>query len=370
MKRLTEMKYKYSLILLVAVLFTTNSLIVAQNVTESRTLQKSFEAKEGMSLDLTNKYGKVHLSPSENDSVYIRIELNASASNNSRLRKMIDGVSFNLAASNHYIIAETKFSRGPVNLIESIRTLTNNLISAGSKLVVDYYVAVPQFMEVNLDNRYGDIYIESTSADLHVSASNGVIKGEDLWGNNTFDLNFCNISIGSVMQTRVTISYGELNIERGDNLDIQSASSKIELGDIEYIKTDSKRDKFFIKKATTIEGSGYFTDYNIDLLREKLNLNTRYGNLIVNQIPYTFDLISVESTYTDIRLTADEETAFELDARLTNCFSTIPEEWVIEETILSSERNEYLYAGHVGNSSSSSKIILKLTRGNLDFIQN
>ena len=362
------MRYKYSLILLVALLFTTNSLIVAQNVTESRTLQKSFVAKEGMSLDLTNKYGKVHLSPSENDSVYIRIELNASASNKSRLRKMIDGVSFNLAASNHYIIAE--FSRGPVNLIESIRTLTNNLISPGSKLVVDYYVAAPQFMEVNLDNRYGDIYIESTSANLHVSASNGVIKGEDLWGNNTFDLNFCNISIASVMQTRVAISYGELNIERGDILDIQSASSKIELGDIESIKTDSKRDKFFIKKVTTLEGSGYFTDYNVDILREKLNLNTRYGKLIVDQIPYTFELISVESTYTDIHLTADAETAFELDARLSNCFSRIPEEWIIEETILSSERNEYLYAGHVGNSSSSSKIILKLTRGNLDFLQN
>jgi hypothetical protein len=369
MIRITNMRYKYLLFLLATVLSAMHTNAGAQNVTESRTLQKSFEAREGMSLDITNKYGKVHLSPSKNDSVYIRIELNASASNKQKLRKLVDGVSFNLAASNHYIIAETKFSSGPANLIESIRTLTNNLISSGSRLVVDYYVAAPEFMVINLDNRYGDIYIESTDADLNISASNGVIKGEDLWGNNKFDLNFCNISIGSVKQAQVKISYGELNIERGDMVDIRSSSSKIELGDIESLVSDSRRDRFFIKKVSSIEGSAYFTDYTIDLLSEKLNLNTRYGKLRVEQIPYIFKLISVESTYTDIYLTADNETAFELDARLTSCYSSIPEEWVIEETTLSAERDEYLYSGQVG-SSPKSKIILKMTRGNLDFMQN
>lgn len=364
------MKYRYLYTLSLALLFFTAETTSAQSVTESRTLEKTFGVKEEMSLDIKNKYGKVHLSPSKNDSIYIRIELNARASKTSKLRRLIDGISFNLTSTNHFVIAETRFNKGPIDFLEGVRSFTNNLITSGSRLTIDYYVAVPEYIDVNLDNRYGDIYIESTKSNLDIKASNGVIKGENLWGNNIFDLNFCNTTIESVKESKLTISYGELELKKANNVRLFSTSSKVEIDDVESLIVESKRDKYYIKYISSLEGSGYFTDFRMELLRDKLNMNTRYGKIIIEQVPRNLGIISVESSYTDLYLNMDPDTSFELDAKLTNCDASIPEGWVFNENTLSSERQEYLYTGIVGNQDTKSKVILKLTRGRIDFNQN
>ncbi|MDX2414925.1 MAG: hypothetical protein QNK33_07015 [Bacteroidales bacterium] len=363
------MNYRSVLLVLLTVFYLGAGVSNAQSVSESRILEQSFSVNKGMGLDVTNKYGKVHLSPSSNDSVYIRIEIDASASKSSKLRKLIDGVSFNLISTKNFVIAETKISRGPVNFLENIRSFTNNLISSEMKINIDYYISAPEYLKVKIDNRYGDVYIESSKAEIHIIASNGKIMAEDLLGQSSFDLNFCNADIGSLRDSKISLSYGEIKIDRAGEVRLTSTSSKIEIDDIETLITESKRDKYYIKNISSIEGNSYFTDYDIEILKERVNLTSRYGNLRIEQISHLFDIISVESTYTDLRLKTLPETSFELDAKLNNCYAIIPEEWLVEEKVLSNEREEYLYTGFIGTAKTTSKIILRLTRGELDIMQ-
>lgn len=368
MKKRVVMSYK-KILLLTLVLMAGLSRLYAQSVSESRTLEKSFLANQEISLDVSNKYGKVHLSPSPNDSVYIRIELVAFASKSTRLRKLMDGVSFNLISTNHFIIAETKISRGPVNFLENIRSLTNNLISSETKLNIDYYISAPEYMKIKIDNRYGDIYIESSKAEIDIIASNGKVKAENLLGNTSFDLNFCNATIGSLRNSTIRLSYGEIKIERAEELKIISASSKIEIGETEILITESKRDKYYIRSVSALEGTSYFTDFEIETFKEKLNLESRYGNLNIKHISHLFDLISLESSYTDIYLRTPVDASFAFDAKLNNCYASIPEEWQLEERVLNKEKEEYLYTGTIGSDPGRSQVILKLTRGELDIMQ-
>lgn len=342
----------------------------AQSVSESRTLEKSFAVNKEMTLDVANKYGKIHLSPSNSDSVLIRIEMNASASKSSKLRKLIDGVSFNLTSTNHFVIAETKFIKGPINLIEGIRSLTNNIISSESKLEIDYYIYAPSYINIKIDNRYGDVYIESTEADITVKIVNGDLKAEDLSGNASFDLNFCDATISSLRKARIEISYGDLNILRVESLSINSTSSKIDIKDIEELVSESKRDRYFIKGLSSLKGNSYFTDYNIDILRESINMTSRYGNINIEMIPESFDIISIESSFTGVFLNASPDASFKFDAKLSNCSSSIPGHWIVEEEALDIEKNEYLYYGDIGAGKSGGKVILKLIRGKLIFDQN
>ncbi len=369
MKKRSVMNYRSVLLILLTVFYLGAGVSYAQSVSESRTLEQSFAVNKDMGLDVTNKYGKVHLSPSANDSVYIRIEMDASASKSSKLRKLIDGVSFNLISTKNFVIAETKISRGPVNFLENIRSFTNNLISSEMKINIDYYISAPDYLKVKIDNRYGDIYIESSKAEIDIIASNGKIMAEDLLGQSSFDLNFCNADIGSLRDSKISLSYGEIKIGRAGEVKLTSTSSKIEIGDIETLITESKRDKYYIKNISSIEGNSYFTDYDIEILKERVNLTSRYGNLRIEQISHLFDIIYVESTYTDLRLKTLPETSFELDAKLNNCYAIIPDEWLVEEKVLSKEREEYLYTGVIGTAKTKSKIILRLNRGELDIMQ-
>lgn len=359
------MSYKYFKVLFFALIITGQLNVYSQSATETRTFEKSFLVSEEMNLEIINKYGKVHLAPSNNDSVHVRIEMHASAKNNSRLRKLIDGISFELSSTNYFIIAKTNFNKGPANLFEGLRAFTNNIISTDSKIEINYFVDVPESIEIKIDNRYGDIYIESLACNFNIYHSNGALKIDDLSGNNYFDLNFCDGSINALQKARMNISYSDINIDYAEDLNINSVSSKIQLGTILSLRNNSKRDRLFIERISKIEGESYFTTYNIEELFNELSLNTKYGSVKVNDLKADFDLINLESSYSDIRIKSSPASSFNLDIKLSNCPSTIPEDWNLEETVLSEDRKEYLYFGAIGDKASKKKILLKLTKGSL-----
>ncbi|MCD4769930.1 MAG: hypothetical protein K8R35_07175, partial [Bacteroidales bacterium] len=169
----------------------------------------------------------------------------------------------------------------------------------------------------------------------------------------------------SLKRSEIKLAYSELQIDRADNISIESSSSKINIKDIESLKCDSRRDRFFVTEISSIEGSSYFTDFNIDMVKEGLNLNTRYGTINVDYIPSSFNFISVESAYTSVNLCFDTSASFNFDAKLSNCPTEIPDHWILEEKALDKENKDYLYFGNIGDKKPVGKIVLKLTRGKL-----
>jgi len=356
------MNYK-GIILATFILILAFQEIVGQTARETRILEKSFPVTGEMSLEVTNKYGKVHLSGTKSDSVNIRIEMNASAPNQAKLRKLIDGVSFELNSTNYFIIAETRFLKGPGNLFESIRSITNNLISSESRLEINYFVEVPDYIDVKIDNRYGDVYIESLKCDLDIRMSNGSLKAEDLTGNNFFDLSFYDATIASCSRTKMNLSYGELKITESGDLNITSSSSRLEIDRTVSLRIDSRRDKYFINQITDIEGEGYFTELNIEKLANSAALKTKYGSLRVESLDPEFVLFSVDSDYTSVELETHQGLSFNIDIKAVNCPVNIPEKWNIEEKEIGEEGKEYLYYGRTGHNESDAQVKINCSRG-------
>ncbi len=88
--------------------------------------------------------------------------------------------------------AKTEFKPevGPVMLFESFKGITSELISYDSHVEINYYVSVPEYINLRIDNKYGDIYMESISGDCYVILSNGSLKANSLEGEATIELAF------------------------------------------------------------------------------------------------------------------------------------------------------------------------------------
>jgi hypothetical protein len=359
------MNYKRVILVVSLSLIFALQALLSQTAEETRVIEKSFAVSGEMSFEVINKYGKIHLSHTDADSVNISIEMHASAPNQSKLRKLIDGVSFDLNSTNYFIIAETNFIKGPATLFESIRSLTNNIISSESRLEVNYYIEVPVGIDVKIDNRYGDIYIESISCNLDVTLSNGSLRAEDLTGNSSFDLSFFNSTINSLTTARMNLSYGEIKVSHADDLNIKSSSSRLEIGTANRLFINSKRDKYYIDFLSKLEGESYFSEVSIDQLSKSISISTKYGSLSVDKLEDGFELFSLYSDYTSVYLSTDKKSSFNLDIKVINCPTSMPGEWVIEEKIISEERKEYLYFGQIGNARNRSQIKINSTRGRL-----
>ena len=363
-KKLKAMNCKLTLQLFLLLFFPF--ILKGQSYSEKRTFQKSFPANKETALELTNKYGTIHLTTWNKDSVSIRAEIEAFASNQSKLGKMFEGININFSASGYYIIAQTDFVQSFSMLFESFKGMTKKLIPYDSRVQINYYVSLPENINLKIDNRYGDIYMENNTGDVSIIMSNGSLKANSI--NNAVDikLTFCDATINKLISGKIDASFSEVDIGDSRNLSISSISSRFDLKQTSNLHIESRKDKFFIGKVSAADGDSYFTDFKIEELKDELNLATKYGSLYIDMIAKSIQLISVNSGYTDINFSFDPALSYNLDVRHINVFLTTPEKNAhLEKKAINEDKKEFMTFGTIGKNPGNINVKIDASHGNI-----
>jgi hypothetical protein len=115
-----------------------------------------------------------------------------------------------------------------------------------------------------------------------------------------------------------------------------------------------------------LQGNAYFTDYNVNNLRKELNLTTRYGSVSTEQIEKGFELITINSSYSDLSLRFDPGTSYNIDIRHTNAFLVLPDKNIkTEQKALNEDKKEYITSGTFGKNPGIAKVKIDANRGNI-----
>jgi hypothetical protein len=338
----------------------------AQNDSETRTYIKTLPVNIETSLDVINKYGTVEITSWKKDSAMIRVEVKASASSQSKINKLFDGVSVNITDSNLSIKARTEFMQNINMLFESFKGMTNKLISYESSVEINYFINIPEYLNLKIDNRYGDVYMENVTGDFSISLSNGSFKAGSLSKNSDVRLVFCDATITSLVSGKINASFSEIEIGESAELNINSISSRFEIQNAGSLTTESRRDKFFVNDIETLNGNSYFTDFRLNNLKRKLDLTTKYGSITTDLIDKGFESVEINSVYSDISLEFDPASSYNLDIRQINTFVVLPDKNTkTEKRILNEEKKEFITTGTVGKNPGSVNVKLDANRGNI-----
>jgi hypothetical protein len=177
---------------------------------------------------------------------------------------------------------------------------------------------------------------------------------------------FCDAKINSIVSGSIDASFSEISIGESGDISINSISSKYDIKKAGIIRGESKRDKFFIENIESLQGNAYFTDYNVNNLRKELNLTTRYGSVSTEQIEKGFELITINSSYSDLSLRFDPGTSYNIDIRHTNAFLVLPDKNIkTEQKALNEDKKEYITSGTFGKNPGIAKVKIDANRGNI-----
>ena len=340
--------------------------VTAQNDSETRTFKKVLPVNRETTLEIVNKYGTIQITPWNRDSASIRAEIKAYAKDRSRFTKMFDGINVNISDSKYLIKAQTDFTSNINTLFESFKGMTNKIISYDSHIEINYFISIPEYLNLKIDNKYGDVYMENSSGEFRLSVSNGSFKANSLGKNVSLDLVFCDARITSMISGNIDASFSELSLGTTEDLSVNSISSKYDIRKAETIRGESKRDKFFIENIGSIQCNSYFTDYKIDNLKKEINVTTRYGSFTTDLIDKGFDDININSNYSDLSLTLDQGASYNMDIRHTNAFLVLPDKNIkTEEKVLNEDKKEVVTTASVGRNPSRSKMRIDANRGNI-----
>ncbi len=337
-----------------------------QKDSEIRNYTRSYAVRKNFSLEVTNKYGAVHLTTWDVDSVSIRAEAIAYGPDRSRISKMFDGLEIDITDYDYVIRARTEFSQNFNMFIESFKGMTSKMIPYDSRLEINYYISLPEYLNINIENRYGDVFLENSTGTVSITISNGSLKAGNLLKAPSINLSFCDAVIQSIGSGRIDASLSEITIDETTDLTIKSIGSKIEVEKAGDIRVDSRRDKFFIGTVETLSGSSYFTDYRIDYLLKKADITSKYGDIDINNVEKGFGSINIISNYSDVSLNFDESSSYNLEIRHVNAHVVLPDNNKdIEKETLDYDKKEYTMTGKVGNNPGTSEVKLDATRGNI-----
>jgi hypothetical protein len=308
-KNSIAMNYKKFVTLLLLALFFTSAL-TAQVYT--RKISKSYKVNSSTTIDIFNKYGKVHVVTWDKDSVKFNINLTIQTSNESKLTKLKQNIGFDFTGTDYYVIAKTRLGKKS-GVFTELLDIAGTLISSDNKVTIDYLVYIPLYANINIENKFGDIYTDDLEGSVNINLSNGDLKANDLNGNSVISLSSGDGVINYMRDGRITVSYSDLTVKTANKLHIDSRSSKIYIDKADYLKLISRRDRLYFQIINDLYGDSYFSDFTLHRLNNELNYNFKYGNLSIALINRYFSFININSEYTDLDLIFEKGSAYIID---------------------------------------------------------
>lgn len=356
----------YKIITAIALISVIYANASGQAFTEKRIYSRTVPVTKDVTLEVNNKYGAVQITSWKKDSVSVRAEIEAFAPSQSRIRNMLEGVDVTITESRYKVVAQTNFNQTINMLFESFKGITGKLIPYESRVQINYYINMPEYMPINLENKYGDVYMENNTARMNITLSNGSFRANSIAKVSDLQLTFCDATINYLGEGNITASFSEISIGESGDLNIESTSSRFELKSTGNITTESRRDKFYIGSASGIRGNSYFSDFRIDRLGANIDITPRYGSFNSDEISRNFELVTVNSGFCDVSLSFEQSASYNLDLKYTNSFVTLPgNSDTFERKAVNEEKKEYMVFGTVGRDPAGRKVRIDANRGSI-----
>lgn len=368
-KKLMVMKYR--LIILLSVCLSANLALHAQGFTETRTYKRTFPATEDLSFNIVNKYGTIQITNGRSDSVSVIAEVTASSPNAQRMRKMLNGISVNMAETAYSIRVQSDFSSNPGFLIEDLKSITGKIIPYENRLQVNYFIVVPPGINMTIDNMYGDVYLEDVMGNLSITLSNGSLQTGHIDKASLINLSFVNGSVSGIGDGKLSVSYSDLTVGESGDLDITTRSSKLELTSCEGLSLNSRRDKIFIGSTGRINADSYFSEIFIETASGEVILKSVYGSFRIPSLRNSLSLLSVNAQFTELYFGLEQKFRAGVDIKTTSTDTSFPRENTsLTEQTLNSDKKEVVIYGNIGGESPAAKIKIDAVRGSLTIKHN
>jgi len=285
----------------------------AQTFSNSKTVTHSYKVSPETTVEINNKYGKIHVIPWDNDSVKITASLNVYSNNLSRLEKVKNSIDFKFTLTKYYISAFTDFGTNSNQILTELKSLSDAIITGQNQIEINYLVYCPAQINLNLVNKFGDIYIDDMIGKLKISLSNGDLKINSVEGDAQIELAFGSGIINDMREGQLTVSYSDLKIKDAMRVDIDSKSSTLNIDRADFLKIISRRDKYFVNTVDNFYSNSEFSQIWIENLLCDIDCTLKYGSLTLSEISKEFCNINLNSEYTDLNLTVSEGSKYEAD---------------------------------------------------------
>ncbi|HDP75642.1 MAG TPA: hypothetical protein ENN49_07215 [Bacteroidales bacterium] len=295
-------------------LLTANSTL-AKVVPQTKEYGREFQVTTNTKLVVGNKFGQINIQNWEKRIISIYVQVKVDNSNATRAKALLDAINVELSQDGDVIKAITKFN-------DKFSRANRKLFQMSSdELSIDYTIKMPKNVDVQIENKFGDIYINELSGHLALELKYGNIKIDRLTRGDVEPLNAINVSYGnaSIVEAnwvKTELKYGKLDVQKLVAGVVLSRYSKLSFASVSSLVLDSKYDKYEIGQINNMVGESGYTVFNIDKLNKKFNVRAKYGDVKIASVDANFENVNFNAAYTGLKASIPGGTPYLLNANV------------------------------------------------------
>ena len=353
--KMTVMRSKIFLLLTVLCL---SGNLRAQTPEYIHQVVRSFRVNEGITLDLVNKYGKVHVIKWNYDSVKFIIDLRIRTKDASKMQKLKQNIDFEFTASQYFLNARTKIGDNASDVFQDIKDIAGTYLSSSNTVTINYTVMVPDYLYLKIDNKFGNVYLDDIARNFNLTLSYGDFSCNRLSGKSEIRITSGNAEIGYISDGMVFLSYGNLHLHDAGKLIAETRSSTVTIDKSSELRINSRRDKLYLNELGSLSGESYFSNVTAGILHNEMNFVSRYGTINMDNIRKTFSTVNLMAEFTKITLAFDRSASYNLE--LTHHQEVVfvyPKNIASLKTkVVNVEEKQFLTTGVIGNEPAVSTV--------------
>ncbi len=190
-----------------------------------------------------------------------------------------------------------------------------------SKYRINYFVKHPVYLNVNIQNKNGDILFDEISGNISVKLSYGKLNIKNLTSDETKKLPKIILTNAKAYIQKTEFLDAELNnskliINDAKSLIINSSYSVIDLHRTHYIKINSRYDNYYISDVTKILLKSKFSEIKISQIISYADISVNYGSIVINKITGEFSEGVFDINYSNLNIKLSYDACLKIDSHV------------------------------------------------------
>ena len=272
----------------------------------TRTIHKEYSVASDALLKVSNKFGKVHITTGNSKAIIIDVEIKVEGRSTDKAQQILDRIDIEFSASPKLVQATTHIGNtGSV-------TMKNT-----EDIEINYTIAMPQSGSVDVENKFGDVFITEIDGSTNFQVSYGSLAAQKLNSEqNTAVVKFGSADITEALYLDLTSKYSEAHIKKVKLLDLDSQYGDSEVGAAGRINLNSGYDDVEIGAVAELLGSTKFSDLKVQAVTQKYDIKNSYGEVDVMFVSKDFREVRINSSFADVDFFFEQGSNFTLDASM------------------------------------------------------
>ncbi|MFK8060872.1 MAG: hypothetical protein AB8B78_12370 [Polaribacter sp.] len=355
--------YKITLLFLLFPLITS-----ANNDKEkhekSKSIKKEYTVNADALVKLNNRYGNLNISTWDKNRVEIEVTITVKGDDLDDVEEKLQSIDVEFNANSSLVEAETIFGKKKSNW--SWWSKNKNI-----NYKINYVVKMPKSNSVDLDNDYGNIYLEDLDGKAAINCDYGKISVGDLSAsNNDINLDYCSSSSINYMKSGdINVDYSKISVDKSQSLKVNSDYSTVKIGETRNVDFNIDYGSITINQVDNIDGNSDYASMRIGTVRKNVIIDTDYGSITIKNLEKGFENVDITGQYAGIKIgvAADAVFNFEVDLQYAG-FGRNDDKIEMFKSI--SKSTKKYYEGKYGKGNTNSRVKIKSQYGGVSIREN